>query len=83
MEIDFPAPRPPPLPLREAPHVDGTILTLVWAPGNVGLQVWRGNTGPWEDMNGENGSNAVVMAEAVLQHATGGAVLRGRLCAMT
>ena len=46
MEIGFPAPRPPPLPLREAPHVDGTILTLVWAPENVGLQVQRGDMGP-------------------------------------
>ena len=74
MEIDFPDPRPPPLPLREAPHVDATILTLVWAPGNIGLQVRRSDTDPWEDMNGENGSNVVVMAGAVLQHATGGAV---------
>ena len=29
MKIDFPPLRPPPVPLREAPHVDGTILTLV------------------------------------------------------
>lgn len=73
MDIDLPPPPPPPAPLREAPHVDGTILTLAWAPKPVGLQVRRGNTGPWGKISGENGSNMMVMAGAVLPHATGGA----------
>ncbi len=73
MDIDLPPPPPPPAPLREAPHVDGKILTLAWAPKPVGLQVRRGKTGAWEKNSGENGSNMVVMAGAVLQHATGGA----------